>query len=132
MINIYFLIATLTVSLVLGLNKIQSEAMNIKRDSVEMVLVEADDFLMGSKPNEGRPDERPQRNIFIDSYSMDIHEVSNERYLKFIKDTERKEPPNSYGKELLSKEPGVENLPVVQVTWYDAVDYCRSGSDIAV
>jgi len=125
MINIYFLIATLTVSLVLGLNKIQSETMNIKRDSVEMVLVEADDFLMGSKPNEGRPDERPQRNIFIDSYSMDIHEVSNERYLKFIKDTERKEPPNSYGKELLSKEPGVENLPVVQVTWYDAVDYCR-------
>jgi len=126
----YILTATLTVSLLLGINNLNVEAIsgsseNTKRDSVEMVLIKADQFLMGSKSGEGRADERPQRNIFLDSFSIDVHEVSNARYLKFIQETERKEPPNSYSDKLLSKESGVENLPVIQVTWYDAVDYCR-------
>ena len=128
--NKYILIAILTVSVVLGLNNIQAEAIpesyeQMKRDSVEMVHIKADKFLMGSKLDEGRPDERPQRNIFLNGYSIDMHEVSNQRYLYFIQKTERKEPPNSYSDGLLSKEPGIKNLPVVQVTWYDAVDYCR-------
>ena len=130
MTNKYISIVTLTVSLIFGINNLNVEAIsdsseNIKRDPVEMVLIKADEFLMGSKSGEGRPDERPQRNIFLDEYSIDVHEVSNARYLKFIRETERKEPPNSYSDGLLSKESEVENLPVVQVTWYDAVDYCR-------
>jgi len=130
MMNKYILIVTLTVSMIFGINNLDAEAISepsksIKRDPVEMVLIKADQFLMGSKPNEGRPDERPQRNIFIDSFLIDVNEVSNSRYLKFIQETERKEPPNSYSDNLLSKEPGVKNLPVTQVTWYDAVDYCR-------
>jgi formylglycine-generating enzyme required for sulfatase activity len=128
--NKYISTSILTISLVMGINNFQVEALSdpsekIKRDPVEMVKVEADKFLMGSKLGEGRPDERPQRNIFLSKYLIDIHEVSNQRYLNFIRKTERKEPPNSYSDRLLSKEPGIENLPVVQVTWYDAVDYCR-------
>ena len=99
------------------------DAMN--RDPVEMKMIQAEEFLMGSKSGEGRPDERPQRRVYLDAYSIDIHEVTNKRYLKFINETGRKEPPNSYGEKLLSEEPGIGYLPVVQVTWYDAVDYCR-------
>lgn len=95
------------------------------RDPVEMKIIPAGEFLMGSKEKEGRPDERPQRKVYLDTYAIDIVEVTNERYLNFIHTTGRKEPLNSYGDKLLSKEPGVGNLPVVQVTWYDAVDYCR-------
>jgi len=128
--NKFILLTILTFSLVSGLNNFKAEALSepseiIKRDSVEMVVVKADEFLMGSKRDEGRADERPQRNIFLNAYSIDVHEVSNQRYLKFIQETERKEPPNSYSDGLLSKEPGIKKLPVVQVTWYDAVDYCR-------
>lgn len=100
-----------------------SKAMN--RDAVEMRTVPAGEFLMGSKPEEGRSDERPQRKIYLDAYAIDVHEVTNERYLKFIHTTGRKEPLNPYGEKLLSQESSVGNLPVVQLTWYDAVDYCR-------
>ena len=95
------------------------------RDPVEMKIIPAGEFLMGSKSSEGRSDERPQRRIYLDAYAIDIYEVTNERYLHFIHSTGRKEPANPYGDRLLSEESGIGSLPVVQVTWYDAVDYCR-------
>jgi formylglycine-generating enzyme len=98
-----------------------------ERDKSEMIVIPAGEFFMGSKKEEGRPDEQPQRRVYLDAYEIDIHEVSNESYLKFIHSTGRKEPPNPYSEGLLSKVTGIDNLPVVQVTWYDAVDYCRWG-----
>lgn len=96
-----------------------------ERDNEIMITIPAGEFFMGSKKAEGRRDEQPQRKIFLDSYEIDVHEVSNDRYLKFIHETGRKEPPNPYSEGLLSGVSGIGNLPVVQVTWYDAVDYCR-------
>jgi len=95
------------------------------RDPVEMKIIPAGEFLMGSKPSEGRTDEQPQRKVYLDAYAIDIYEVTNERYLHFIHSTGRKEPPNPYEDRSLSEETDVASLPVVQVTWYDAVDYCR-------
>jgi formylglycine-generating enzyme required for sulfatase activity len=95
------------------------------RDSAEMKIIPAGEFLMGSKPSEGRADEQPQRKVYLAAYAIDIHEVTNEQYLHFIHSTGRKEPPNPYGDRLLSEETDVASLPVVQVTWHDAVDYCR-------
>ncbi|MFT4579821.1 MAG: sulfatase modifying factor 1 [Nitrospinales bacterium] len=95
------------------------------RDSVEIIVIPAGEFPMGSLQEEGRPDEKPQRKVFLDTYVIDAYEVSNERYLSFIHRTGRKEPPNPYSNGLLSQETGINSLPVVQVTWYDAVDYCR-------
>jgi formylglycine-generating enzyme len=95
------------------------------RDNEKMIVIPAGEFFMGSKKKEGRPDEQPQRKIYLDFYEIDEHEVSNDRYLKFIHATGRKEPPNPYSDGKLSKVSGIGNLPVVQVTWYDAVDYCR-------
>ena len=94
-------------------------------DPVEMKTVPAGEFLMGSKQEEGRVDERPQRKIYLDAYKIDSNEVSNIRYLNFIRETDRKEPTNPYSELQLSEQNEVVNLPVVQVTWYDAVDYCR-------
>ncbi len=95
------------------------------RDKSKMIVIPAGEFFMGSKNEEGRTDEKPQRRIYLDSFEIDVNEVSNDRYLNFIHKTGRKEPPNPYSKGLLSQETGISNLPVVQVTWYDAVDYCR-------
>jgi sulfatase modifying factor 1 len=98
---------------------------NTLRDPVEMKTIPAGEFLMGSKQEEGRVDERPQRKIYLDAYEIDTHEVSNKRYLNFIRSTGREDPTNPYSERLLSEQNEVVNLPVVQVTWYDAVDYCR-------
>ncbi len=105
--------------------KIQAEDMSESRDPVEMISIPVGNFLMGSGKKEGRPDERPQKNIYLDPYSIDAIEVTNKRYLEFIHKTGRKEPPNPYSEKKLSEEAGVDSMPVVQVTWYDAVDYCR-------
>jgi formylglycine-generating enzyme required for sulfatase activity len=106
--------------------KVHADSLKKKsRDPVQMAMIPDGEFLMGSKQVEGRPDERPQRKVYLDSYAIDIYEVTNERYLKFIHLTGRSEPPNPYGDRLLSEETGIGFLPVVQMTWYDAVDYCR-------
>ena len=70
--NKFISLTILTLSLVSVLNNFKAEALSepsekIKRDSVEMVVVKADEFLMGSKRDEGRADERPQRNIFLNA-----------------------------------------------------------------
>ena len=96
-----------------------------RRDPVEMKIIPAGEFLMGSSRDKGRADEYPQRKIYLDRYAIDEHEVTNRQYLVFIQSTGRREPPNPYSDQSLSKEKGIEHLPVVQVTWYDAVDYCR-------
>jgi sulfatase modifying factor 1 len=107
------------------LNLQQNAFGNTLRDPVEMKTIPAGEFLMGSKQEEGRVDERPQRKIYLDAYEIDTHEVSNKRYLNFIRETGRDDPTNPYSERLLSEQNEVVNLPVVQVTWYDAVDYCR-------
>jgi len=95
------------------------------RDPVEMILIPSGNFLMGSGKAEGRSDEKPQKTIYLEAYSIDAFEVTNKRYLEFIHKTGRKDPPNPYSEKRLSEEAGVDSIPVVQVTWYDAVDYCR-------
>ncbi len=101
------------------------KAFGEEKDPVEMIEIPAGNFLMGSLSGEGRADERPQRKVYLDEFSIDVEEVTNKRYLNFIHRTGRKEPPNPYGEGLLSQQREVALMPVVQVTWYDAVDYCR-------
>jgi len=124
-LNLPFLTCLILVSLSLQ-STVRAESLKpVTKDPVEMRVIPAGEFLMGSKQTEGRQDERPQRKVYLDTYEIDVHEVTNERYLNFIHAIGRKEPPNPYSDKLLSEESGVDNLPVVQVTWYDAVDYCN-------
>ncbi|MDR4468048.1 MAG: formylglycine-generating enzyme family protein [Nitrospira sp.] len=93
-------------------------------DPVPMVTIPAGSFLMGSPDGKGRVDESPQRTVYLDEYSIDQVEVTNERYLVFVKSTGHRNPPNPYSPGLLTSIEGIEQLPVVQTTWYDAKAYC--------
>ena len=95
------------------------------RDPVAMVVVPAGWFLMGSSDLTDQSDERPQRKVYLDAFAIDEVEVTNERYGSFVKATGHEWPPNAYGKGLLGETDGIGTLPVVQVTWDDAGDYCR-------
>ena len=96
-----------------------------------MVRVPAGEFVMGN--DEGAQHEKPKHKVFLDSYYIDLHEVTNAEYHAFwIADggENSAHTPVSYGDRL-----GVENwpkiaktkpdYPVVGVSWHDAVAYAK-------
>ncbi|MDK2744296.1 MAG: formylglycine-generating enzyme family protein [Nitrospira sp. BO4] len=93
-------------------------------DPVPMITIPAGEFLMGSAEREGRADEWPQRSVYLDTFLIDQVEVTNARYMEFVKATGHRPPPNPYGTGTLQAAKGIEQLPVVQTTWYDAKSYC--------
>ena len=93
-------------------------------DAVPMVTIPAGAFLMGNPESKGRADEWPQRSVHLDEFAIDQVEVTNERYMAFVKSTGHRNPPNPYGTGPLLSPKGIEQLPVVQTTWYDAKAYC--------
>ncbi len=93
-------------------------------DPVPMVTVPAGEFLMGNPQGKGRTDEWPQRSVYLDAFAIDQVEVTNERYMAFVTTTGHRNPPDPYGTGVLSSIKGIEQLPVVQTTWYDAKAYC--------
>lgn len=93
-------------------------------DPVPMVTIPAGEFLMGNPEGKGRADEWPQRSVYLDAFAIDQVEVTNERYLAFVATTGHRNPPNPYGTGTLQSAKGIEQLPVVQTTWYDAKAYC--------
>jgi formylglycine-generating enzyme required for sulfatase activity len=94
------------------------------QDPVPMITIPAGEFLMGNPEGQGRADEWPQRTIYLDAFLIDQVEVTNERYMQFVKATGHRTPPNPYGTGPLQSIKGIEQLPVVQTTWYDAKTYC--------
>lgn len=97
----------------------------VERDSSPMVTITAGPFIRGSAEGEGRPDEYPRRKIYVDAFQIDKFEVTNGQYMKFVLATGHKEPLNVYGEGSITLTKGIEKIPVVQVTWHDAEDYCR-------
>ena len=93
-------------------------------DPVPMVTIPAGEFLMGNPEGVGRADEWPQRSVYLDAFTIDQVEVTNERYMAFVRTTGHSNPPNPYGTGPLVSINGIEQLPVVQTTWYDAKAYC--------
>jgi len=63
---------------------------------------------MGSPPDSGNPDERPQHWVTLSPFKMQAHEVTNEEYRRFDRDHDPDAPPND---------------PVVNINWYEALAY---------
>ena len=74
-------------------------------------------FFMGS--TEGQPDEQPVHRVWVDAFEMATHPVTRQDYYKFIRATGRNTP-----REWNNPVFGGLDLPVVGVSWNDAVVYC--------
>lgn len=70
---------------------------------------------MGS--NNGDSDEKPVHKIYLDGYYIGKYEVTFEQYDRFCEATGRKKPDD----EGWSRG----NRPVINVSWNDAVAYCK-------
>ena len=122
-------------------------AVNIKGETIKAGLVNADgkhpdmvyippgEFNMGSDDAEIDyvlkklggiraiyQDEKPRGQIYMDGFWMDIYEVTNEAYEKFVKATDHL-PPAHWKDGSSPSDRG--RYPVVNVSWYDALEYCR-------
>ncbi len=65
-------------------------------------------------------DETPRHTVYLDAFYMDIYEVTNAQYQKFMDSTGHAEP--QYWNESGSNAP---QQPVVAITWHDAVAYAE-------
>lgn len=72
---------------------------------------------MGS--DEGQEDERPIHQVWVDGFELAVYPVTRAEYGAFL-DDRRHEPPREWSRAEFS----APDLPVVGVSWWDAVAYC--------
>ena len=149
------------------------QAFAAPEDPQGMVLIPGGTFAMGSEAKGARPDERPVHQVKVDPFWMDVTEVTNQEFRRFVdathylttaekppraEDIMAQLPPGSPAPKPESLKPGalvfvepkspedywwvwvegaswqhpqgsqstivgMENYPVVQVSWDDAVAY---------
>ena len=97
---------------------------------VEWILVPGGEFEMGAEGAPAGPDEAPKHKITLSAFYIGKHEVTNHQYQAFVKATGHRPPDHPdnpkyslwRGNVLLD---GIGELPVVNVSWDDAVAYCK-------
>lgn len=92
----------------------------ISKDGARMVLIPAGEFIMGNNNSNVDYGINAEHKVYLDAFYMDIYEVTNEQYRKFVQVTGHTAPPSWNDASL--NEP---KQPVVDVTWEDAVAYCQ-------
>jgi len=85
-----------------------------------MAYIPAGEFIMGS--NERWDDEAPEYIAATDAFYLDLYEITNEDYKKFVAATGH-EAPYHWPEGAIPQ--GKEKHPVVYVSWFDARDYCE-------
>lgn len=92
---------------------------------LEMALISAGEFLMGSVPGldqAARIDEYPQHSLYLPDYYMAKTPVTKAQYAAFVQATGYRQPTRwENGQPPADKQ----DHPVVHVSWDDAVAYCR-------
>lgn len=108
---------------------------NVEPIQTDMVVVKGGQFQRGS--HDGNRDEMPGHAIYLPSFAIDIHPVTNEQFVRFLlamggeKDGNNQDIIRLRESRLrrsggnLSIESGYSKHPVVGVTWYGAVAYAK-------
>ncbi len=95
-----------------------------------MILIPAGEFLMGSDPqkdSDTEDNEQPQHLLYLPDYYLGKTPVTNAQYRAFVQATGYQRPEDwAEGRPPRDKE----DHPVVNVSWYDAVTYCRWLSEV--
>src|SRR5947208_1134654 len=103
-------------------------------DSANMVLVPAGKFLMGAAETDllAEEHEKPLREVFVSSYWIDLHPVTNAQFARFLDngyEDEQSWTPEGWAHKakqrwkqpLMSKQGGWDgpDQPVAGVSWYE-------------
>jgi len=82
-----------------------------------MVHIPAGDFTIGSPRGQGNDDEHPAHEVYISDFWLGKNEVTFEQYDVFCRETGHPFPADEGW--------GRGELPVINVSWEDAVRYCQ-------
>ncbi len=96
----------------------------------EWVEIPAGAFLMGSDPKTDKDadnDEQPQHEVNLPAFSIARVPITNAQYALFVQATGHA-PPEHWRNGRVPR--GKELHPVVNVSWYDAMAYCRWLSEV--
>jgi formylglycine-generating enzyme required for sulfatase activity len=87
-----------------------------------MVLIPAGEFTMGSD----RGIERPPHTVFVEAFEIDVFEVTNEQFAKFVEETgyvtDAEKAGDTPWRFYAKDKP---KHPVVKVSWNDAKAFCE-------
>jgi len=109
------------------------------RDGARMVLIPAGEFQMGSNDSDDDGDESPVYTVYLDAFYMDMYEVTNEQYARFLNqygsisdDSGRRLIRVGDGDCFIEKvgntyrpKWGCGDRPVAYVSWYGAAEYAH-------
>lgn len=88
----------------------------------EMVVIPAGEFPMGTNDvgdeDDDTSSERPEHQVFLDSYEIDKYEVTVEEYMRCVAAKKCASLPRDARKYYKPHE------PIRMVSWFDARDYC--------
>ena len=99
----------------------------------DQILVEGNLFMMGCDPDHNGtytcdqfPTELPLHEVFLDSYTIDKHEVTNAQYIQCVNAGACAAPKlnSSFSRTWYYYNPDYDDYPVIYVSWYNARDYC--------
>lgn len=90
----------------------------------EMLAVPEGVFMRGN--NKGEKDQRPEQQVFVPAFEISRGEVTNQLYKQFV-DATGHPPPQGVGYGWVANiyPAGQDDLPVVFVSWEDAVAFCQ-------
>ncbi len=92
-----------------------------KNKSLEkMAHIPEGEFIMGT--DDRLRDEKPAHVVYIDDFYIDMFEVTNDDYKKFVDHTDYPPPDHWKGR---SYPESIAQHPVVFVSWIDANNYCK-------
>ena len=83
-----------------------------------MALVPAGKFMMGSSM--GEADEQPEHQVYLETFFMDMHQVTVGQYARFLEATSQ-EAPSDW---TIMNRSQHQKRPIVNVDWADAHAYC--------
>jgi formylglycine-generating enzyme required for sulfatase activity len=90
----------------------------------ELLLIEEGVFEQGN--DNGDKNQRPKHQVFVAAFEISRSEITNQLYKKFVDATGHPPPQGTgYGWHANVYPAGHDNLPVVFVSWDDAVAFCR-------
>jgi sulfatase modifying factor 1 len=125
-------LAVLLASLAVSAVATASSALAPPNEIQGLVLIPAGPFPMGvpAGARDGGRDEYPRHEVHLNAYYIDKYEVTNGRYLEFMRATGHRAPQHPIDPKRNLWQGGlmpesVVDRPVINVDWYDADAYCR-------
>jgi len=98
---------------------------------LSLTRIPAGEFIMGSnkaKDPEANENECPQHRVFLEPYWISKKLITNAQYKGFVKATGHPPPAHWENGEIPR---GKERHPVVNVSWDDAIEFCRWASKLS-